>query len=88
VGSDRTGGRERCQSGAKAHKAHVLLATDVRWPEGVGVATQSDGKLIINSPNSDSTYTDISVYNILYYIGSRYALVAILGRSGLQWLVP
>jgi len=46
VGSDRAGGRERCQPVAKAQKAHVLLATDVRWSEGVGVATQSDGKVI------------------------------------------
>jgi len=46
VGSDRTGGRERCQPITEAQKAHVLLATDVRWSEGVGVTTQSDGKVI------------------------------------------
>jgi len=45
VGSDRTGSRERCQPVAKAQKAHVLLATDVRWSESVGIATQSDGKI-------------------------------------------
>jgi len=46
VGSDRTGGRERCQPVAKAQKTHVLLATYVGWSKGVGIATQSDGKVI------------------------------------------
>lgn len=44
VGSDRFGGWEGRQSVAEDQKAHVLLATDVGRPQGVGLAAQSNGE--------------------------------------------